>query len=662
MTRGNSIEALLISENAETVKRIRQLLAAEPEAKIAVGTTARFTGALERISAGGVDLVLLDFDLSEGTGLGVLHQLRERAPGTPVVVVVRVDDTELAIELLRHGAQDVLAKGTLEGKSLVRALRFAKERDHAERQQQITLHMGDIPDCIILHEGKDGLTKLVLSPDQRFKLDILIAPPGNPAAEVSGHDFAADWSAVIPADPCVPGQVIEQLLPDGGISWNLVTKPPPPGDAARVVGTFRISQEATDPSAVAEVHEMEERYGRLLNSVSDYVYTVTMQEGRVASTDHGPGCRAITGYSPEEFKTDPSLWSRIIHPEDREMVLAKVQQLIQWGVPGDIEHRLLKKSGRIAWVRNKQVPRYDSNGRLIAYDGLISDITERKITEELLFAANTHLKDVVSDLVKSQEELNAAHLQLIQAEKLQSVGRLAAGVAHEVKNPMAILQMGIQYLVDSPVGDDQTRDTVLHEMRSAADRANSVIENLQNFSSARELANRAVVVNQVIADALQLIRIDLTKRKVEVVTELAPNLPTCNLESTAIEQVLVNILTNSCHAMPNGGTISIRTFLRIAAETDVERTHGDRSGRFLRVGEPAVVMEVRDTGTGIPTEQLPHMFDLFYTTKETGKGQGLGLAVSKRIIDLHGGRITIANAPGGGSVVTILLPANPPTV
>ena len=587
MTRGNSIEALLISENAETVKRIRQLLAAEPEAKIAVGTTARLAGALERISTGGVDLVLLDFDLSEGTGLGVLHQLRERAPGTPVVVVVRVDDTELAIELLRHGAQDVLVKSTLEGKSLVRTLRFAKERDHAERQQQITLHMGDIPDCIILHEGKDELTKLVLSSDQRFKLDILIAPPGNPAVEVSGHDFAADWSAVIPADPCVPGQVIEQLLPDGGISWNLVTPTARylPATPVAWSARFCISQEATDPSAVSEVHEMEERYGWLLNSASDYVYTVTMQDGRVAATDHGPGCRAITGYSPEEFKTDPSLWSRIIHPEDREMVLAKVQQLIQWGVPGDIEHRLLKKSGRIAWVRNKQVPRYDSNGRLIAYDGLISDITERKITEELLFAANTHLKDVVSDLVKSQEELNAAHLQLIQAEKLQSVGRLAAGVAHEVKNPMAILQMGIQYLVDSPVGDDQTRDTVLHEMRSAADRANSVIENLQNFSSARELANRAVVVNQVIADALQLIRIDLTKRKVEVVTELAPNLPTCNLESTAIEQVLVNILTNSCHAMPNGGTITIRTFLRIAAETDVERTHGDRSGRFLRVGE-----------------------------------------------------------------------------
>ena len=83
---------------------------------------------------------------------------------------------------------------------------------------------------------------------------------------------------------------------------------------------------------------------------------------------------------------------------------------------------------------------------------------------------------------------------------------------------------------------------------------------------------------------------------------------------------------------------------------------------FFASAKPAVVVEVRDTGTGIPTEQLPHMFDLFYTTKETGKGQGLGLAVSKRIIDLHGGRITIANAPGGGSVVTILLPANPPTV
>jgi signal transduction histidine kinase len=112
--------------------------------------------------------------------------------------------------------------------------------------------------------------------------------------------------------------------------------------------------------------------------------------------------------------------------------------------------------------------------------------------------------------------------------------------------------------------------------------------------------------------------------------------------------------------MPAGGTLTIRTANRTIGPADVERAEGDRSGRHLRVGECAVVIEIRDTGTGIPVDKLPHVFDLFFTTKETGKGQGLGLAVSKRIVDLHGGRITIANAPSGGSVVTIFLPSNPP--
>jgi len=110
--------------------------------------------------------------------------------------------------------------------------------------------------------------------------------------------------------------------------------------------------------------------------------------------------------------------------------------------------------------------------------------------------------------------------------------------------------------------------------------------------------------------------------------------------------------------MPAGGKLTISTANRTVDPADVQRTHGDRSGRHLRAGESVVVIEIRDTGTGIPEDKLPHIFDLFFTTKETGKGQGLGLAVSKRIVDLHGGRITLANAPGGGSVATIFLPSN----
>jgi len=663
MIRRNLIQVLLISDAPGSNSQFRRLLDEDTSSEFSIESTPRLSDALERIAVGAVDLVLLDLDLSQGTGLGVLLQLRERAPGIPLIVVAGVDDEQLAVELLRHGAQDYLFKGALEGRALARAVRFALERNRTEREHSMTLPADNLPDCIVLNEDQNQLSKLTPSPERSLKLDILIAPPDGPFTEVSGHDYATNSHNGPPGgphrDPSIPGQVIQQLLPDGSISWNLATKSPPPGDGGRVIGRFRISPEnATNHHPGREAGEMEERYSRLLNSVTDYVYTVELEDGRVVSTQHGPGCRAITGYGPDEFKADPMLWNRIIHPEDRDLVIAKVQQLIRSGVPRDIEHRLVQKSGRIAWVRNRQVPRYDSEGRLTAYDGLISDITERKHAEELLLAANSHLQEVVSDLVESQEELKAAQLQLIQAEKLQSVGRLAAGMAHEVKNPMAILQMGIQYLADSPSGDPETRQVVLDEMRAATDRANSVIENLQNFSSTRELANRAASVNAIVEDALRMVQVDLNRTGIAVVTELAADLRTCNLEPHAIEQVLVNILSNACHAMPAGGTLTISTVNRTVGPSDVQRTQGDRSGRHLRAGASVVAIEIRDTGTGIPEDKLPHIFDLFFTTKETGKGQGLGLAVSKRIVDLHGGRISLANAPGGGSVATIFLPSN----
>ena len=319
------------------------------------------------------------------------------------------------------------------------------------------------------------------------------------------------------------GKVIEEMLPDGQIRWILPTRMPAGIAEGQIIGAFSM---ARDPAEIRRaelaVGEMEERYRRLLDSVTDYVYSVEMRDGVALSTTHGPGCQTITGYSPDDFNADVHLWNRIIHPEDREMVISKVQQLIQWGVPLAIEHRLIHKDGHISWVRNKQVPRHDSQGRLVAYDGLISDISEQKNAETLMLAANDQLQDAVAELVKSHQELEDAQVQLIHAEKLESVGRLAAGVAHEVKNPLAILQMGIQFFAELPHGDDETNKMVLDQMREAADRANSVIESLQNFSTSRELQTRDESVNELIHEALRLVQLDLIKNSVSLATHLAP--------------------------------------------------------------------------------------------------------------------------------------------
>jgi PAS domain S-box-containing protein len=652
------IQALLISDDAQNVEQIRSLLAGAGGDKIAVEASWPLSEAVERLAAGGIDLVLLDLDFRDGVGLGVLLQLRESAPGVPLIVVPGFENEELSVELLRHGAQDVLPKADLDGRTLARAIRFALERTRSERHQRMRIIMNDLPDCIVLNGENKRSANLGPGPARCFKLDIIRPPRGVNAMEVFGHDYANATSANGQgAGQLAVGQVMEELLPDGRICWTLGAKAPSPDSECRAIGGFTISQDMVETKPGENgTAEMEERYRRLLDSVTDYVYTVEIQGGHVISTNHGDGCTMITGYTPGEFKAEPLLWSQIIHPDDRELVISKVQKLIQWGAPLDIEHRLIHKSGGATWVRNKQIPHYDSRGELIACDGLISDITERKHAEELLIAVNFKLQAAVSELVKSSEDLKTTQFQLIQAEKLESIGRLAAGVAHEVKNPLAILQIGIQYFDELPAADDGTGKLVLDQMREAADRANSVIESLQNFSSSRALEIRDVPVHTLILETLRLAKLDLVKTGITVVTELAPDLQTCGMDAVAIEQVLLNLIDNARQAMPSGGTLTISTGKRTLRASELESAEGDRSGRRLREGQEVAVIEIRDTGIGIPEDKLPRVFDLFFTTKQTGKGKGLGLAVSKRIIDLHGGQITISNAVEGGSTVAILLP------
>jgi PAS domain S-box-containing protein len=533
-----------------------------------------------------------------------------------------------------------------------------------EHRRRLALLLDNIPDRVFFKDEQSRYLEVNLSLAKRFKLE-------NPRQAIGMTDFdlfaenyaevtAKDEREVMRSGEPIIGKVEKETLRDGGVSWALTTKMPLRDEAGRIVGTFGISHDITElKRAELAVRDSEERYNRLLDSVADYVYTVEMDCGKVLSTNHGHGCIAVTGYTADEFKSDSTLWYRIIHPDDRESVMSSVQEIIDTGRPVSIEHRIIRQDGSIRWVRNKQAPRHDEAGRLTAYDGLISDISERKHAEDLLRAANAKLREVLGDLTKSHEELKATQLQLIQMERYQLASELAAGVAHEVKNPLAILQMGIQFFAEQPTIERETADTVLHEMRAAVERANSVIEDLLIFSSSREFAMHEVSVTSLIEEVLRLTRPGLAMSGIKIVANLDPHLPMCRMDPSKIEQVFANVISNASQAMPTGGTLTITAKGKTLGSGEVNFEQGDRSGRRLRQGDSAVVIEICDTGTGIPADKLARVFDPFFTTKKTGKGKGLGLSVSKKIIDLHEGEISIANLQGGGSKVTIVLPYAP---
>jgi len=290
------------------------------------------------------------------------------------------------------------------------------------------------------------------------------------------------------------------------------------------------------------------------------------------------------------------------------------------------------------------------------------DLAEHRRMEEQLKQANAELarrkklfKTALSDLGKSHEQLKATQLQLIQAEKLESVGRLAAGVAHEVKNPLAIILQWLHYLSKHLATDNANIAMALQDMDKAVKRADSVVRGLLDFSAPSELRLNTEELNSVVEQSLLLVRHELDKYHVNEVRELSEHLLPVRLDRNKIEQVFVNIFLNAIQAMPEGGTLAVKTYTKQL--TVVDRNLGSRKADQFRIGETVVMTEIEDTGTGIPGNQLSEVFDPFFTTKSTGKGTGLGLTVTKKIIDLHGGTITIGNRNEGGIRVTIMFKA-----
>lgn len=397
--------------------------------------------------------------------------------------------------------------------------------------------------------------------------------------------------------------------------------------------------------------EERQRLNVLMESVPDSIYFKNresrfLQINRALAQRYGLETSA-DAVGRSEFDFRPAEQARAAYEDELQVMHTDLP------VIGKVESEVTD-DGRTSWVSTTKMPLRDAEGAVIGTFGISRDITGLKRAEEELRETNAKLREVLEDLTRSHEELKGAQLQLIQAEKMQSVGRLAAGIAHEVKNPLAIMEMGLECLDrNGNLSGDQFTE-VTREMRDAVKRAGSVIGGLLDFSSSNQLEIRETDLNAVVDSALRLMRHELINGKITAVRRLDRTLPLCRLDANKIEQVFINIFTNACHAMPEGGHLTICSYARPVTEEETKGEVGDRSGARYWKNQRVAVVEVRDSGGGIPSGDLAKIFDPFYTTKPTGKGTGLGLTVVRKIVDLHGGRVEIGNHPEGGVLVTVI--------
>ncbi len=384
----------------------------------------------------------------------------------------------------------------------------------------------------------------------------------------------------------------------------------------------------------------ESRYNRLLQYLTDYIYTVEIVNGKVVDTYHGPGCVSVTGYTSEEYRKDPELWYRMVHEDDKDAVLEQSSNALKGLEVRPLEHRIIHKDGTTRWVKNSIVLLMDGN-RVVSYDGLINDITGLKRAEEL-----TELKQK----------------QLIHADKMATLGTLVSGIAHEINNPNNFILLNAQLFSNlwsdiKPILRDyydhhgeyvlggipysrsiEKISTSLKGIMKGGTRIQKIVNSLTDFARKDSgNLNQEVRISTIIENAIFIAESFIKKSTDNFRVDYGVNIPVTLGNKQQLEQVLINVLNNACQALDSRDK-SVELLVTYDKQTN------------------KIVITVKDEGKGIEPKHIKHIFDPFYTTKRDTGGTGLGLAISNKIIQNHGGDIILDSEPGKGTTCIISIP------
>jgi PAS domain S-box-containing protein len=361
--------------------------------------------------------------------------------------------------------------------------------------------------------------------------------------------------------------------------------------------------------AEAALRESEERFRLIAEHAQDIIFRYRLVPEPVMEY-LSPAVESIIGYRPEKFYQHPGLIFSLVDPEDRPLLARSWCE----GQTGTVTIRWNRRSGGVTWIEQRAGAILDRDGRVVAVEGILRDITER---------------------VRAERNRVELEQQLRQSERLDSLGRLAGGIAHDFNNILAVIS-GYATMLAEELQEDGPNRADAQAIEQAAARGSALTRQLLIFSRLEPSRPETLDLNVVATDMQRLLARTLGE-DIELRTVLGPDLPPITMDRSKLEQVLMNAVMNSRAAMPSGGRLTIGT-------------SAEPGGEF-------VALTITDTGCGMAPEVAARAFEPFFTTKGRGNGTGLGLATAYGVVTDVGGTISLESQPDQGTTVRVRLPA-----
>jgi len=378
-------------------------------------------------------------------------------------------------------------------------------------------------------------------------------------------------------------------------------------------------------NAAEALRRSEEKFRKAFNTYPDAVLISHMEDGKIVSVNEG--FTKTLGYTSEEIigmtTLELALW---VDKRDRERLLSKLQKKDH--VNG-FEAKFRKKNkGIIDGLTSTAIIEINETHHVLT---TIRDITVQKASEQKILKYSSHLEEMVEERTR---ELKKAQERLLRQERLAALGQLAGSIAHELRNPLGVISNATTYLsMIQPEADEKVREYI-EIIKNETRTSEKIISDLIDYSKLQTVERKPAEIAEIIRNAQ---RRNPAPGYLKVSTVAPTNLPHVLVNATQIEQAIGNLLTNAYQAMPTAGDLLIKA--------ELSRESGE---------EECVKITVKDNGEGIAAEDMDKIFEPLFTTKV--KGMGLGLAVSKKIIDANQGHIEVESHPGKGSTFTLLLP------